>query len=195
MSEIEVQIEDNKAEELQSDFKWYCIRTFPGVENRVKQGIEIEVKRLNLQSKVGEVIIPQETVFEVRNGKRRSRVRNFLPGYIVVSAILDKKTIDLLTNVNGVLAFVGRKNAPTPLQQSEVERIFRRVEEREGVETIEQAFSPGDPVKIIDGPFTGFSATVKEVNNEKQKLKVEVIILGRKTPVELDFVQVEFEAH
>ena len=89
--------------------------------------------------------------------------------------------------------FVGRKNAPTPLQESEVERIFGRVENRDNITTVEKIYNENDPVKVIDGPFTGFSGIIKEVNNEKQKLKVEVAILGRRTPIELDFIQVELE--
>jgi transcriptional antiterminator NusG len=94
-----------------------------------------------------------------------------------------------------VVAFVGTKVEPAPLQQHEIDRILGRVEERKSIETIETSFEIGDPIKVIEGPFTGFSGTVKEVNNEKQKLKVEVGILGRKTPVELDFRQVELENH
>lgn len=176
-----------------SELKWYCIRTFTGHETRVKQAIEAEIKRLSLQDRIGEIVVPLETVYEVRNGKRRSRVRNFLPGYVVVNAALDKKIIDIITSITGVMNFVGRKNSPTPLQLSEVERIFGRVEERAGIETIAQTYNEGDPVKVIDGPFSTFSGIIKEVNNEKQKLKVEVGILGRKTPIELDFVQVELE--
>lgn len=177
------------------DFKWYALRTFTGHEAKVKQQIEVEAKRLGLTERVKEVIIPQETVFEVRNGKRRSRVKNFLPGYIVLFVALDKKLKDVLSNLPSVVSFVGRKNEPTALQANEVDRIIGRVEERKSIETIETTFQIGDPVKVIDGPFKEFSGSVKEVNYEKQKMKVEVGILGRKTPVELDFSQVELENH
>lgn len=177
------------------ELKWYALRTFTGHELKVKQSIEIEAKRLSLGDRIGEVIIPQETVFEVRGGKRRTRTKNFLPGYILVKTALDKKIIDVLSNIPSVVSFVGRKNEPTPLQAPEVERIIGRVEERKNIATIEHAFSIGDPIRVIEGPFTNFNGTVKEVNNEKQKLKVEVGILGRKTPVELDFSQVEIENH
>ncbi|MGE5480328.1 MAG: transcription termination/antitermination protein NusG [Chloroflexota bacterium] len=177
------------------EYKWYAIRTFTGHEQKVKASIEAEVKRLGLDDRVREVVIPQETVFEVRNGKRKTRVKNFLPGYIILSAVLDKKLKDVISNLPSVVSFVGRKNDAVPLQTHEIERIIGRVEERKDIATIETAFQIGDPVKVIDGPFTTFSGTVKEVNNEKQKLKVEVGILGRKTPVELDFSQVELENH
>ena len=184
---------------LDSDFKWYCIRTYTGHEARVKQIIESEVKRLGLESMIGEVIIPQETVFEVRKGKRKTKTRNFLPGYIVIKAVIsdEKKTknkvLDIVGGVSGVISFVGRKNDPAQLQESEVKRIFMRAAERADVETIESAYTLNDPIKIIEGPFGGFAGVVKEITNEKQKLKVEVGILGRKTLVELDFSQVQFD--
>lgn len=179
--------------EISEDFKWYALRTFTGHEQRVKLNIELEMKRLSLSEKVLDIIIPQETVFEVRQGKRRTKVKNFLPGYIILRAILDKKVKDVISNIPSVVSFVGTKIEPVALQQHEVERIIGRVEERKSVATIETSYSIGDPVKVIDGPFTNFNGTVKEVNAEKQKLKVEVGILGRKTPVELDFGQVELE--
>jgi transcription termination/antitermination protein NusG len=185
--------DNNQIIDKYSEPKWYAIRTFTGHEQRVKLSIESEVKRLNMQDKVQEVVIPQETVFEVRNGKRKTRVKNFLPGYIIIKAVLDKRILDTINNLQSVVSFVGPKSIPAPLQAHEIERIFGRVEERKSVTTIEHSFQIGDPVKVIDGPFTTFNGTVKEVNNEKQKLKVEVGILGRKTPVELDFSQVELE--
>ncbi len=184
---------ENQEYDDSNDLKWYALRTFTGHEQRVKQTIEVERKRLGLQDKIGEVIIPQETVFEVRNGKRRTRVKNFLPGYIVVSAALDKKIKDIISNLPSVVAFVGRKNEPQALQPAEVERIIGRVLERKDIQTVETKFSIGDPVRVIDGPFNTFNGTIKEINYEKQKMKVEVGILGRKTPVELDFSQVEIE--
>jgi len=177
------------------ELKWYALRTFTGHEQKVKLSIEAEIRRLKLQDKIKEIIIPQETVFEVRQGKRKTRVKNFLPGYIIVKLVLDKKIKDIIVNIPSVVSFVGTKTEPVPLQPHEIEKIIGRVEERKSIETIETSFSVGDPVKIIDGPFNTFSGTVKEINNEKQKLKVEVGILGRKTPVELDFSQIEVENH
>ena len=184
---------------LDSDYKWYCVRTYTGHEVRIKQTIEAEITRLGLQSLIREIVVPLETVFEVRKGKRKTKIRNFLPGYIVIKAVIseEKKTknkvLDIVEGITGVVAFVGRKNHPAPLQESEVERIFGRVAERAGIETIECTYSKGDPIKVIEGPFGGFSGTVLEVNNEKQKVKVEIVILGRKTPVELDFEQIQFD--
>lgn len=174
--------------------RWYALRTFTSHEQKVKNSIEAEVKRLGMEDKVHEVIIPEETVFEVRSGKKRTRVKNFLPGYILVKAVLDMKTKEVISNLPSIVSFVGRRNEAVPLRPDEIERIIGRVEERKDIATVETQFQIGDPIKVIEGPFNSFNGTVKEVNNEKQKLKVEVGILGRKTPVELDFSQVELEA-
>jgi transcription termination/antitermination protein NusG len=138
-------------------------------------------------------LIPLEKVFEVRDGKKRTRQKNFLPGYVLVEAILTKKVKDVIQNVPSVISFVGTKTEPVPLQPDEINKILDRVEERKHIETIVDTFREGDPVKVIDGPFNNFSGFVREVNFGKQKLKVEVSIFGRKTPVELDFSQVEIE--
>lgn len=184
---------DNIISETPDEAKWYALRTFTGQETKVKASIEAESKRIGLNDRIFNVVIPKETVFEVRNGKRRTKERNFLPGYIIVLCILDLKVKDVIQNLPAVVSFVGRRSEPTPLQKSEIDRILGRVEERKDIATMETQFQIGDPVKVIEGPFNTFSGTVKEVNNEKQKLKVEVGILGRKTPVELDFSQVEME--
>ena len=184
---------DQKNEE-KVEPKWYAIRTYTGHESKVKAALEAEVKRLEMEDRVLEVIIPQETVFEVRGGKRRTRTKNFLPGYIITKVIMDLKVQDVISNLPSVVSFVGRREKPVPLRPDEIDRIIGRVEERKSIQTVETQFSVGDPVKVIDGPFSSFSGTVKEVNNEKQKMKVEVGILGRKTPVELDFSQVELES-
>ncbi|TNE33279.1 transcription termination/antitermination factor NusG [bacterium] len=180
-------------EEERKKPNWYALRTFTGHEQKVKNLIEIESKRIGIDDRIMEVIIPEETVFEVRGGKRRTKTKNFLPGYIILYAVLDLKVQDVIQNLPSVVSFVGRRNEATPLRKEEVNRIIGRLEERKDVATVETQFQIGDPVKVIDGPFNTFSGTVKEVNNEKQKLKVEVGILGRKTPVELDFTQVEIE--
>ncbi len=175
--------------------KWYALRTYTGHEEKVKKTIEAEIKRLELNEFVFEVVIPKETVFEVRGGKKRTKEKTFLPGYILVKVALTRKIQELLSNLPSVVSFVGRKKEPVPLQPQEIERIIGRVEERKGVSRIVTSFALGDPVRVVDGPFTNFNGTVREVNYEKQKLKVEVGILGRKTPVELDFSQVELENH
>lgn len=177
------------------EYRWYAIRTFTGHEAKVKTAIELEMVRLSLQNRVKSIVIPQETVFEVRNGKRRTKVKNFLPGYILIELSFDKRLKEVILSLPSIVSFVGTKNEPQALQKDEVDRIMGRVEERKDITTVETSFREGDPVKVIDGPFSNFSGTVKEINIEKQKLKVEVGILGRKTPIELDFNQVELENH
>lgn len=175
--------------------KWYALRTFTGHEAKVKTAIELEMTRLGMENRVISIVIPQETVYEVRNGKRRTKVKNFLPGYILIECTLDKRLKEIILSLPSIVSFVGTKTEPQALQKDEVDRILGRVEERKDITTVETAFREGDPVKVVDGPFSNFSGTVKEINVEKQKLKVEVGILGRKTPIELDFHQVELENH
>lgn len=175
--------------------RWYALRTFTGHEAKVKASIELEMARLGLENRVVSIIIPTETVFEVRNGKRRTRVKNFLPGYILIEVSLDNRLRDFIVSLPSIVGFAGTTSGPQPLQKDEVDRILGRVEERKDITTAETSFREGDPVKVIEGPFANFNGTVKEVNVEKQKLKVEVGILGRKTPIELDFHQVEIENH
>ncbi|TAE29889.1 MAG: transcription termination/antitermination factor NusG [Candidatus Kapaibacterium sp.] len=179
---------------MSQDLKWYALRTFSGHEERVRKALVAEIERLHIKERFSDVLVPQESVFEIRNGKKYKRTRNFLPGYIIIKAVLDNRVKDVISNTPSLLGFVGTKAEPDPLRDDEVNRILGRVEERKNITVVETHFAEGDPVKVIDGPFTGFSGTVKEVNHEKQKLKVEVGILGRKTPVELDFSQIEVEA-
>ena len=173
--------------------KWYVVRTYSGHENKVKAYLENEVAQGGLTDRVGAVIVPSEKVFEVKDGKKKSRTRTFFPGYILVEAALDKVVTHLILNTPSVLSFVGPKNAPAPLQPTEVRRLIGKIEERKDVEVIEVPFKLGEAVKVTDGPFNNFSGFVQEVNEEKMKLKVMVSIFGRKTPVELDFSQVELE--
>ena len=173
--------------------KWYVVRTYSGHENKVKAYLENEVAQAGLTDRITSVIVPSEKVFEVKDGKKKSKTRTFFPGYILVEAVLDKATQHLILNTPSVISFVGPKNAPAPLQPTEVRRLIGKIEERKDVEVIEVPFRMGDAVKVVDGPFNNFSGFVQEVNEEKMKLKVMVSIFGRKTPVELDFSQVELE--
>lgn len=175
------------------DKKWYVVRTYSGHENKVKAYLENEAAQTGLAEKISSVIVPSEKVFEVKDGKKKSKTRTFFPGYILVEAVLDKATQHLILNTPSVISFVGPKNAPAPLQPSEVRRLIGKIEARKDVEVLEVPFRLGEAVKVIDGPFNNFSGFVQEVSEEKMKLKVMVSIFGRKTPVELDFSQVELE--
>ena len=173
--------------------KWYVVRTYSGHENKVKAYLENEIQQAALNERISSVIVPSEKVFEVKDGKKKSKTRTFFPGYILVEAILDKETTHLILNTPSVISFVGPKNSPAPLQAAEVRRLIGKIESRKDVEVIEVPFKTGDAVKVTDGPFNNFTGFVQEVNEEKMKLKVMVSIFGRKTPVELDFSQVEAE--
>ncbi len=169
------------------------VRTYSGHESKVKAYIEQEAARAGLSDKISSVMIPSEKVIEVKDGKKKAKVKNFFPGYVLVEAVLDKETIHLILEAPSVLGFVPDKNNPAPLQPDEVRRLVGKMEEKQDVELVEIPFKVGDPVKVIEGPFNNFSGFVQEVNPEKLKVKVMVSIFGRKTPVELDFVQVELE--
>ena len=177
-----------------TQMKWYALRCFTGHEKKVKAYIEDEMQRRGLADRVLEVVIPVEKVYEVRDGKKKVKEKSFLPGYILLEAAIDKKIVDIILSIPSVVSFVGSsKDRPTALQPDEMRRILGKVEEKKNMESPEVLYKIGQPVKVIDGPFNGFQAQVKEINEDKQKLKVEVSIFGRKTPVELDYAQVEPE--
>ncbi|MFA3782819.1 transcription termination/antitermination protein NusG [Melioribacteraceae bacterium 4301-Me] len=174
--------------------KWYVVRTFSGHENKVKSLIESELKdNEELRSRIFEILVPTEKVFEVKDGKKKTKKKNFFPGYILVCADLDIKAKDFIINTPSVMGFLGTKKNPIPLMPEEVKRIVGRISQSDETERTETIFRAGDFVKIIDGPFNNFSGVVQEVNEEKMKIKVMVSIFGRKTPVEIDFVQAELE--
>src|ERR1041385_841510 len=173
--------------------RWYAIRTYSGHENKVKAHIENEAKLAKMDERISAVMVPSEKIFEVKEGKKKSKTKTFFPGYILVEAILDKETKHLILNAPSVISFVGPRGEPVPLQYDEVKRLIGRMEERKDVEVMEVPFHVGEAVKVIDGPFNNFTGFVQGVSEEKMKLKVMVSIFGRKTPVELDFSQVELE--
>jgi transcriptional antiterminator NusG len=176
--------------------KWYVLRAIGGKEKKVKEYIESEIARLNLEEFVSQVLIPTEKVYQIRNGKKISKERNFYPGYVLVEAALVGEIPHILRNVTHVIGFLGQKgnDDPTPLRLSEVNRILGKVDElAAGDEELNTPFYVGEAVKVIDGPFNSFTGIIEEVNDEKKKLKVMVKIFGRKTPLELSFMQVEKE--
>ncbi len=174
--------------------KWYVVRTFSGHENKVKSLIDLELRdNEELRARIYDVLVPTEKVFEVKDGKKRTRTKNFFPGYLLLHADLDNRVIDFVSNLQSVLGFLGTKKQPNALQPEEVKRIVGRITQDENTERTETIFRNGDFVKIIDGPFNNFSGTVEEVYEDKMKIKVMVSIFGRKTPVEIDFAQAELE--
>lgn len=174
--------------------KWYVVRTISGKEKKVKQYLENEINRLNLQDYISKVLIPIEKVYQIRNGKKISKERNLYPGYILIEAALIGEVPHLIKNITGVLSFLGTKGEPNPLRTSEVNRILGKVDElAEQGEEINVPYIVGETITVIDGPFNSFSGVIEEINEEKKKLKVMVKIFGRKTPLELSFMQVEKE--
>lgn len=175
--------------------KWYVLRAIGGKEKRVKEYIESEISRLNLQEFISQVLIPTEKVYQIRNGKKISKERNFFPGYVLIEAALVGEITHILKNIPNVIGFLESEgDNPTPLRQSEANRILGKVDElAESDEEINVPFYVGETVKVIDGPFNSFNGIIEEVNEEKKKLKVMVKIFGRKTPLELSFMQVEKE--
>jgi len=175
--------------------KWYVLRAVGGKEKKVKELIENEISLLKMQDYVSQVLIPQEKVYQIRNGKKISKERPYFPGYIVIEANLVGEIPHILRNIPNVLGFLGSKgDEPTPLRSSEINRILGKVDELAATdEELTTPFFVGESVKVIDGPFNSFTGVIEEVNDEKKKLKVMVKIFGRKTPLELSFMQVEKE--
>lgn len=177
---------------------WYVLRAVSGQEKKVKTYLENEVARRNLADSVPQVLIPSEKVYEVRNGKKRVREKAFFPGYILISADLSNgEVMHMITSLPGVIGFLssnpkGASKIPVPLRQSEVNRILGKAEEAAQEEAkVAVSFLKGEEIKVIDGPFSGFTGTVEEIFEERKKLNVMVKIFGRNTPVELNYAQVE----
>lgn len=180
------------------ELKWYVLRVISGQEKKVKAYLETEVEREKLLEFIPQVMIPSEKVYEMRNGKKRVRERNFFPGYVLVSADLSNgEAYHAVNNIPGVIGFLGNSGSgsskdPVALRQSEVNRILGKVDAiDEQEEKLGTPFIKGESVKVMDGPFSGFTGAVEEIFEEKKKLNVMVKIFGRNTPVELNYMQVE----
>ncbi|MDQ3016716.1 MAG: transcription termination/antitermination protein NusG [Bacteroidota bacterium] len=174
--------------------RWYSLRVISGKERKIKERIELEIKRSGWDNVVTQVLVPSEKVYKIRNGKKVILDRNILPGYILLEADPDRFSADIvqgISNMPNVIHFLGR-TSPIPMQESEANRMLGKVDESQGlVESMVEPFIQGEMVKIIDGPFNDFVGDIKEINEEKKKLKVIVKIFGRGTEVELNFMQVE----
>lgn len=176
----------------ESTKRWYVVRAVSGQEKKVKEYIDAEIERNKIHDYISQVLIPTEKVYQIRNGKKISKERNYFPGYIMIEAILDGEVQHILKNIPGVIGFLGDKGQPIPLRQSEVNRILGKVDElSESDAEISIPFIVGESVKVIDGPFNSFIGTIEEINEEKKKLVVMIKIFERKTPLELSYMQVE----
>ncbi len=182
---------------MSDETKWYSLRVISGKEKKIKERLELEIQRNKWSEVITQIIVPSEKVYKIRNGKKVIMERNILPGYILVEAIPSRFSGEMiLTIVNSpnVIHFLG-KNNPIPMQQSEANRMLGKVDASQDMgEAMIEPYIVGETVKIIDGPFKDFVGDIKEVNEEKKKLKVIVKIFGRGTEVELNFIQVEKQA-
>ena len=172
-------------------FRWYVAHTYSGHEQKAKRYLESAIVNEGLESKFGKILVPTEQVTEMKQGKRSTSTKKFLPSYILIEMDLDKQTQNLVVSTPGITNFVGGGGKPVPLREEEVERIVGQIDRSRTEESTDIPFQAGDAVKVTDGPFMDFSGTVSEVNLERRKVKVMVSIFGRPTPVELDFLQVD----
>lgn len=171
--------------------EWYAIRAISGQEKKAKAYLESEIDRLKIQDSIQEILIPTEKVVEMRNGKKRSRERNIMPGYIMMQAEMHPELIQVVKDVPGIIGFLGGEN-PQTVRESEITKIMGKVDEiSERGEVMENPYRVGEKVKVMDGPFNGFDASIEEVDEDRQRLKVTVKIFGRSTPLDLKFLQVE----
>ena len=172
--------------------QWYVVHAYSNFEHKVKESLIERVRRAGLQDKFGEVLVPTEEVVEMREGQRRKSERKFFPGYVLVQMEMDDETWHLVKEVPKVLGFIGgSSDRPAPITDKEAQAILNRVQEGVDKPRPKILFEPGEVVRVTEGPFNDFSGVVENVNYEKSKVRVAVQILGRSTPVELDFSQVE----
>lgn len=164
--------------------KWYVLQTLTGQEERAKQAIEQTIEAENLSGRVFQVLVPLEETVEIKGGKRVEKVRKMFPGYVFVEMILDEETWYLIRQTAGVARFIGTKVRPTPVSDKEMQRVLKQLGKEEKLEVF---FEKGESVRVISGPFRGYTGTVDEINAEKGKLKVLINIFGRDTPVEVNF--------
>ena len=176
--------------ENENQKKWYVLRVFTGKEDLVKTFLEQNINQLGIEDKIGEILIPTETVIEMRDGKRRDKKRTFFPGYLMIEMELNPSIRHFIVNAPNVINFAGDPKNPQPLSEKEINRVLGRIEEKRDQVMLDIPFQVEDKVKINDGPFKDFIGSIKEINHERRKLKVLVSIFGRSTPVEVDFLQV-----
>jgi transcriptional antiterminator NusG len=177
-----------------ADKKWYVIRSVTGQETKVKEYIMTELTRVGLDKQVEDILVPTEKVIQIRQGKKVQKEKTYFPGYIMIKADISGEILHIIRSITSVLGFLGETKGgePIPLRKTEVNRMLGKVDELAiSGEQISIPFNIGESVKVIDGPFNGFTGSIDNVNEEKRKLEVMVKIFGRKTPLELSYMQVE----
>lgn len=174
--------------------KWYVVKAMGGQENKVKTYLENEIARLGIEDYIETVLVPTEKVIQIRNGKKYNKERVYFPGYVIIHANLSGEIPHIIKSIPGVLGMLGGEKGgdPVPLRKSEINRMLGKVDELAVAnENVVIPFVLGETVKVIDGAFNGFEGTIEKINEEKRKLEVMVKIFGRKTPLELSYMQVE----
>jgi transcription termination/antitermination protein NusG len=172
--------------------RWYVVHAYSGFEDHVMRSLKERIERSGLQDKFGDILVPTEEVVEMRDGKKRKSDRKFFPGYVLLQMEMDDDTWHLVKDAPKVLGFIGgTSDKPAPITDAEADAILQRVEDGVDRPKPKVLFEPGEVVRVTDGPFTDFNGVVEEVNFEKSRLRVSVLIFGRSTPVELEFSQVE----
>jgi len=172
--------------------RWYVVHAYSGFENFVKKALQERIRIDGLEDKFGEILVPTEEVVELRGGQKRKSERKFFPGYVLVEMIMDERTWHLVRSTPKVLGFIGgTSDKPAPISPKEAETILQRMQDSSEKPKPKILFEVGEVVRVIDGPFADFNGVVEEVNYEKNRMRVAVLIFGRSTPVELQFDQVE----
>ena len=174
--------------------KWYVVRAVSGQENKISGYIQSEVERQGLGDYLEDVLVPTEKVVQIRNGKKIQKERTYFPGYIMIKANLGGEMVHVIRSITNVIGFLGETKGgdPVPLRKSEVNRMLGKVDELAlNADDVAIPFVLGKTVKVVDGPFNGFNGTIEKINEEKRKLEVMVKIFGRRTPLELSYLQVE----
>jgi transcriptional antiterminator NusG len=172
--------------------RWYVVHAFSGFEKQVQRSLSERIARAGMEDMFGEILVPTEEVVEMKGGQKRRSDRKFFPGYVLVEMEMNDETWHLVKEVPKVMGFIGgTSDRPAPITEKEANTILSRVQEGADKPRPKILFEPGEMVRVVDGPFNDFNGTVEEVNYEKSRLRVAVLIFGRSTPVELDFHQVE----
>jgi len=172
--------------------RWYVVHAYSGYEKKVANALKERIRLAGMEDRFGEILVPTEEVVEMRGGQKRRSERKFFPGYVLVNMELDDETWHLVKETPRVMGFIGGKaDKPSPITEAEANQILQRVEEGVDKPKPKTLFEAGEMVRVVDGPFNDFNGVVEEVDYDKNRLKVAVLIFGRSTPVELDFTQVE----
>lgn len=194
MADVEMGVADTSGAVPASnpDLRWYIVHAYSGMEKAVERNITERIMRAGMENKFGRILVPTEEVVEIKNGQRKTTERRLFPGYVFVEMVMEDDTWHLVKHTNKVTGFVGgAKNRPAPISEDEVQKIVSQMQEGTDKPRHKVEFLAGELVRVKDGPFTDFNGSVEEVNYEKNRLRVSVMIFGRSTPVELEFSQVE----